>query len=160
MTLRCPGCGSTAVQTALRDPQLDDVPAFIDPMSYGRVYTCTSCGHEWKPSGAAADVLVGGRSYHLDSVDTTYLEGWLADRYEGVEPVKDDEPGAGAALLRALELRAAIPDDHLPIELSDMQIDVLADVLEDHLVAGSVGLTALAQAVRRYRGEPEYRSLD
>jgi transposase len=53
MTVTCPACGATGVQTSLRDARVDADNGAPDPMSYGRVHVCEACGHEWKPTGHA-----------------------------------------------------------------------------------------------------------
>ena len=107
----------------------------------------------------AATVLIGGRGYPLDERGAEFLGEWLDSAYPDTEDATDDEGDAALALLRAIRLSVAADDDPGPIEPSNLQIEILAGVLHDQLVKGSPGLSALTQAVRRFRGDPEFRSL-
>jgi predicted RNA-binding Zn-ribbon protein involved in translation (DUF1610 family) len=45
----CPACGSNEITGALRDTHVTAENLTPEPLTYGLVLVCRSCGHEWKP---------------------------------------------------------------------------------------------------------------
>jgi hypothetical protein len=116
---------------------------------------------EATPGSFSLAVLVGGRGYTLDRRDVEHVVELLVNTYGPIEHEQDGDPEIEAArsLGRAFWVRLQVGGDDGVVETSDMQVEVLARVLQDFLVKGSPGLEQLAQAARRFRGDPEFRSL-
>jgi hypothetical protein len=107
----------------------------------------------------SVEIIVGGRGYGLDHREADFLVQWL-ETY--ALPIDDDaEPEPCAMALLAFEINeATLQTDTVPIEPTRFQLALLDEhVLRDVVVKGNARLSALTNAVRRFNGNPENRSL-
>jgi len=105
--------------------------------------------------GSGVTILVGARAYPLDEEGARWLVDAIRVRYsEGGAPARE-----AFAVAKAIEVALEDGDEEEPLELGWRQVEGLSGCLYDGLVYENQALSALYQALRRFRDDPPARSL-